>query len=210
MLVIRHVILVYLYLATQLAMIANGFIGWHHSATRSYSRHNFGAADRVGTGLGVRRDANLSGQASAISNTTSDPTTCVESEILYIWRRGDTAGHMVFSTGLPLVRKNGDDIIKNRFESFKNQWMEETGLTWPSKCSTNGCSKTPTVGAHVFIREKENAHIVPMCTKCNNDRTKNLDVDEQNSTVDYFDEYNTAVQNGTSLTKTLGRRAQLS
>ena len=190
MLVIRHVILVYLYLAAQLATIANGFLGWHHSATSSYSRHNFGATDRVGTGRGVRRDANPRGQASSISNTTSDHATCVESEIIYISRRGDTAGHMVGSSGLKAVRKNGDHIIIKKFKSFKNQWMEETSRPWPSKCSTKGCDKKPTVGAHVIIREKEHVHLVSMCQKCNIDKTKNLNVDEQNNNADYHDRNN--------------------
>ena len=87
---------------------------------------------------------------------------------------------MVGSSGLKAIRKN-KDLIRN-FKKFKNQWVAETGCLWPSKCSTNGCNKTPTVGAHAFIHGKEHMYLYcPYVPEMQySDKTKNLDVDEQN------------------------------
>ena len=82
MLMIRHISLVYLYLAAQLATIANSFLHWHYSA-KYYSRHIIAAADRFGP-VSVLRDANLRDQTSTLARTSDPTTSCVQSENIYI------------------------------------------------------------------------------------------------------------------------------
>ena len=89
----------------------------------------------------------------------------VQQKFIYTSQKGDTAGHMVGSSSESPIRHD----IKKRYSSFKNQWIEETGQSWPSKCSTKGCCNEPTVGAHIFMNKKENAYLVPMCHGCNLD-----------------------------------------
>ena len=109
-----------------------------------------------------------------ISNSSaSSIRTTHQRQFVYMSQDGDTAGHMVNSTGLPPVRKNEEGEIIKRFKNFKDQWIKETGYPWPIKCSTTRCNNTPTLGAHVLLRGNEFIHLIPLCYSCNNDQTKN-------------------------------------
>ncbi len=62
----------------------------------------------------------------------------------------------------------------NKFMSIPPQSI------WPTECSVFGCSKEPTLGAHVinpYFYSGE--QIVPMCISCNNNRLRefNLKID---------------------------------
>jgi hypothetical protein len=103
-------------------------------------------------------------------NTNINNNNKEQQRFIYASRKGDTAGHMVGSSIEKPIRKNDEHVIIKKYRSFKDQWLEETGHSWPSKCSTKSCSDNPTVGAHIFINKKEYAYLVPMCHQCNMDR----------------------------------------
>ena len=60
--------------------------------------------------------------------------------------------------------------------TWKQHWSNYSNKSWPSVCSVQGCSTTPTLGAHVTNIDVSGERIIPMCSSCNNLRVAfNLD-----------------------------------
>ena len=60
--------------------------------------------------------------------------------------------------------------------TWKQHWLNYSDKSWPTNCSVEGCSNTPTLGAHIRNSEVTGERIVPMCSSCNGlDTTFNLD-----------------------------------
>lgn len=51
--------------------------------------------------------------------------------------------------------------------TWKQHWLNFSGETWPTSCSVGGCTKAPTLGAHVINPDVTGERIVPMCDSCN-------------------------------------------
>lgn len=53
--------------------------------------------------------------------------------------------------------------------SWKDHWIKETGKSWPTKCSVEGCNSTPVLGAHIYNTSStvEGEFIAPFCNSCN-------------------------------------------
>lgn len=60
--------------------------------------------------------------------------------------------------------------------SWKQHWINNSGLKWPHKCSVNGCSNVATDGAHVINDNETGEWIVPTCTSCNNKKNDIFDL----------------------------------
>ncbi len=53
-----------------------------------------------------------------------------------------------------------------RCGSWKEHWVKFAKRPWPKSCSVEGCSRAPTLGAHVFHPMVGGEKIVPMCDRC--------------------------------------------
>lgn len=51
--------------------------------------------------------------------------------------------------------------------TWKQHWVNYSNKSWPSTCSVDGCSNSPTLGAHVINGAVAGERIVPMCDSCN-------------------------------------------
>lgn len=51
--------------------------------------------------------------------------------------------------------------------TWKQHWLNYSGKSWPASCSVNGCSSSPTLGAHIINKTVTGERIVPMCSSCN-------------------------------------------
>lgn len=51
--------------------------------------------------------------------------------------------------------------------SWKDHWINFSNKQWPNKCSVNGCSNIPTLGAHIQNSNVNGEKIIPMCDSCN-------------------------------------------
>lgn len=59
--------------------------------------------------------------------------------------------------------------------TWKQHWINFSGKPWPTNCSVDRCSNSPTLGAHIINPEVTGVRIVPMCDSCNGlDDTFNL------------------------------------
>ena len=53
-------------------------------------------------------------------------------------------------------------------DSWKQHWINVSGLPWPSKCSVLYCTNDAEVGAHIYnYLGSMDEYIVPMCKSCN-------------------------------------------
>ena len=53
--------------------------------------------------------------------------------------------------------------------NWKQYWMEITARKWPNKCQIHGCGQPATIGAHVYVKYKQQNFILPTCQECNKD-----------------------------------------
>ena len=51
--------------------------------------------------------------------------------------------------------------------SWKQHWINNSGKSWPEKCSVLGCNNSATLGAHVINSEVSGEYIIPACDSCN-------------------------------------------
>lgn len=51
--------------------------------------------------------------------------------------------------------------------SWKQHWINASGLLWPTVCSVSGCYNAPTLGAHIINKDVSGEYIVPTCAACN-------------------------------------------
>lgn len=51
--------------------------------------------------------------------------------------------------------------------SWKQHWINNSGKSWPSTCSIDGCNNSATLGAHVINSNVSGEKIVPACDSCN-------------------------------------------
>jgi len=51
--------------------------------------------------------------------------------------------------------------------SWKKHWLNSSKESWPSSCSVNNCSNTPTLGGHIINPNVTGEKIAPMCDSCN-------------------------------------------
>lgn len=51
--------------------------------------------------------------------------------------------------------------------SWKQHWINYSKKSWPDNCSVDGCTNSPTLGAHVINPSVSGEKIVPMCDSCN-------------------------------------------
>lgn len=51
--------------------------------------------------------------------------------------------------------------------SWKQHWINNSGKSWPNKCSIEGCLNSATRGAHVINTNVSGERIVPACDSCN-------------------------------------------
>lgn len=51
--------------------------------------------------------------------------------------------------------------------SWKQHWINNSGKSWPSKCSIDGCNNSATLGAHIINSSVSGEKIVPACDSCN-------------------------------------------
>ena len=65
------------------------------------------------------------------------------------------------------ANKNGTAERSCKCGTWKNHWVNFANEKWPLTCSVNGCSTSPTLGAHVYHSNVQGERIVPMCNSCN-------------------------------------------
>lgn len=63
--------------------------------------------------------------------------------------------------------KNGTADRACSCGTWKQHWLNYSKKSWPSVCSVQGCSTSPTLGAHVIHTDVSGEKIVPMCSSCN-------------------------------------------
>lgn len=51
--------------------------------------------------------------------------------------------------------------------TWQQHWINFSENKWPAHCSVEGCSKAPTVGAHVINASADGERIAAMCDSCN-------------------------------------------
>jgi hypothetical protein len=51
--------------------------------------------------------------------------------------------------------------------SWNQHWINNSGISWPSKCSLEGCNNSATLGAHIINSSVSGEKIVPACDSCN-------------------------------------------
>lgn len=51
--------------------------------------------------------------------------------------------------------------------TWKQHWLNYSKKSWPASCSVQGCSSSPTLGAHIINPDVTGEKIVPMCNSCN-------------------------------------------
>jgi len=51
--------------------------------------------------------------------------------------------------------------------TWKQHWLNFSKKSWPSACSVQSCSNSPTLGGHVINSEVTGEKIIPMCDSCN-------------------------------------------
>ena len=56
--------------------------------------------------------------------------------------------------------------------NWKQYWLKHSGRKWPAKCQIHGCGQPASVGAHVYIKFKQQNFILPTCQECNRDPKK--------------------------------------
>ena len=59
--------------------------------------------------------------------------------------------------------------VDNTCGSWKQHYIEETGLPWPDTCRHRGCNNIAEDGCHIFNPTKfgTKVYIVPLCKACN-------------------------------------------
>lgn len=77
---------------------------------------------------------------------------------------------IVLHSGDQVRNMEGTAYDHNPCQSWKQYWMQISPQLWPSKCSISGCGNRATDGAHVWVRGKRPAYILPMCNFCNVNR----------------------------------------
>ena len=50
--------------------------------------------------------------------------------------------------------------------SWKDHWLQNSGLNWPAACSVSGCSSKPVLGAHIYNSDVSGEKIAPFCDSC--------------------------------------------
>ena len=63
--------------------------------------------------------------------------------------------------------KNGTSNRSCNCGTWKNHWINNSGKSWPKECSVEGCSNTPTLGAHIINSSVSGEKIAPFCDSCN-------------------------------------------
>ena len=74
---------------------------------------------------------------------------------------------IVLHCGDAVRNMEGTAYDENPYQSWKQYWRQISGQHWPSKCRIYGCGNRATDGAHVFVRGRQPAYILPMCNWCN-------------------------------------------
>ena len=72
-----------------------------------------------------------------------------------------------------LLRLDLSDLVSHVIGSsaqknnWKQYWMKHTGRQFPQVCQIYNCGKSAKVGAHVFVKHKQQNFILPTCQSCN-------------------------------------------
>ena len=53
--------------------------------------------------------------------------------------------------------------------NWKQFWIKYSGRKFPKKCQILNCGGDAEVGAHVYVKYKQQSFILPTCYKCNKD-----------------------------------------
>lgn len=51
--------------------------------------------------------------------------------------------------------------------TWKQHWINNSGQSWPKKCSVLECSNGATLGAHIINSSVSGERIIPACESCN-------------------------------------------
>ena len=82
-----------------------------------------------------------------------------------------------------LLRLDLSDLVSHVIGSsaqknnWKQYWMKNTGRQFPQVCQIYNCGKSAKVGAHIFVKHKQQNFILPTCQSCNNDPSQKYGVD---------------------------------
>ena len=60
---------------------------------------------------------------------------------------------MEYVTNTGWKNKKGTSIRFCNCGSWKQHWLNYSGITWPEVCSVEGCKNKPTLGAHIYNSE---------------------------------------------------------
>ena len=74
---------------------------------------------------------------------------------------------MEYVTNKGWKNKKGTSIRFCNCGSWKQHWLNYSGITWPEVCSVEGCKNKATLGAHIYNSEVSGEKIVPACDSCN-------------------------------------------
>lgn len=65
------------------------------------------------------------------------------------------------------ANKSGTSDRECKCGSWKAHWLSQSGKNWPTQCSIDGCSSSPTLGAHIYNASETGEYIAPFCDACN-------------------------------------------
>ena len=53
--------------------------------------------------------------------------------------------------------------------NWKQFWLKHSGRKFPKKCQIHNCGGDAEMGAHVYVKKKQQNFILPTCYTCNSD-----------------------------------------
>lgn len=77
---------------------------------------------------------------------------------------------VTFNEGQKVWNIPGTGPCRTSDGSWKQYWVNRSGIQWPGECCINQCTKSATDGAHVRIDNIPVYYILPMCHSCNTGR----------------------------------------